>query len=334
MLDIGKLPNDMLEKILKQFSKPMREEVLSKPVIGEDCAVLDFSGDLCVVTTDPITGAEDDLGTLAVHVACNDLASAGAYPVGLMVTLLAPPTASFGQLHLIMNQVKTEADKIKADIIGGHTEVTDAVNRIIINIAALGRVKKGAVVTTSGAQFGDDIILTKYAATEGTVILANLFEKELISKIGVERVTLAKGLIGSVSVLNEGLIAARFGVSSMHDVTEGGVLGAVWELCSASECGAEIIKASIPLMAETELICSCLDIDPLKLISSGSMLITCHNGHGLIELLSKNDIKANIIGKITTSGECLMIDDNKVVKIIQPESDELYKARKVAGRFF
>lgn len=327
MPNIGKLPNDMLSSILNTLKQPIRKEVLSLPAIGEDCAVLDFSNGLCIVTTDPITGAEEDLGALAVHVSCNDLASSGAEPIGLLVTILAPPSVEFDRISEIMVQLKNEAASIGADIIGGHTEITDAVNRIIVSITALGKADKGKVVMTSGAQPNDSIILTKYAATEGTAILANMYEKLLENKIGSDCLQKAKKLIGSISVLKEGLISAGFGVSSMHDVTEGGVLGAVWELCNASQYGARIYKDKIPVLEETLQICSCLDIDPLKLISSGCMLIACKRGTELVELLLKNGINAGIIGEITEERECIMVNGNKTLKIMQPESDELYKAR-------
>lgn len=330
MLNIGKIPNDMLESILKTFSSPARKEVLSRPAIGEDCAILDFDGKLCVATTDPITAAEEDLGALAVHIACNDLASSGAEPVGLMVTILAPPSIEFEMLSGIMDQIKIEASSINADIIGGHTEVTDAVNRVIVSITALGKAEKGKVVTTSGARPDDSIILTKYAGTEGTAILANMYEKLLQEKIGIEGVQKAKKLIGSISVLKEGLISAGFGASSMHDVTEGGVLGAVWELCNASKYGARIYKDKIPIMDETKQICAYLGIDPLKLISSGCMLIACNRGKELVELLTKNGVQADIIGEMTEEFECIMMDGNKVLKVEQPESDELYKAKTIS----
>lgn len=329
MLKIGKLPNDQLEKILTHFSGKLRDEVLTRPVIGEDCAVLNFGRDLCVVTTDPITGAEDDIGTLAVHISCNDLASSGAEPVGLMVTLLVPPETDFEKISLIMSQIKKEADLVNADIIGGHTEVTDAVTRMVVSITALGKARESRVVTTSGARPGDDIIITKFAATEGTAILANLLGDYLEKRIGKEPVARARQLIGSISVLKEGLIASDYGATSMHDITEGGVLGAVWELCHASGCGAVVYKDRIPLLEETNLICNCLGLDPLKLISSGSMLITCRDGDGLVKKLGESGIRSCIIGKISHEAQCMLVMGETTLKVGPPESDELYKARKL-----
>lgn len=331
-LEIGKIPNDILQKLLVQYQEPGRHEVLSKPMVGEDCAVLDFSNELCVVTTDPITGADDEVGTLGVHIACNDLASSGAEPLGLMVTILAPVGTELETLEKLMMQVKTAASEVKADIIGGHTEITDAVNRIVLSITALGKAQKGNLVTTCGAKPGDSVILTKYAGTEGTAILAYLFEEELRREFGDDFVESAKNLLDTVSVVKEGLLASRYGVTCMHDVTEGGVLGAAWEIGTASGYGMEIEKRRIPVLEETRRLCYFLSIDPLKLISSGCMMMTTPNGEELLRILHQNNIKASMIGKVTFGKDIVLRDGEIAVNLTVPESDELYKARRMKGR--
>lgn len=330
-LDIGKIPNDLLEKLLAHYKEPQRMEVLTQPLVGEDCAVLDFSKDLCVVTTDPITGSDEEIGTLGVHIACNDLASAGAEPVGLMVTILAPVQTELDVIDQLMKQIKEAAAELQADIIGGHTEVTDAVNRLVLSVTALGRVKQDKLVTTKGARPGDAVILTKYAATEGTAILAYLFEEELKREFGEEFVITSQNLLKTVSVVKEGLLSSNYGVTCMHDVTEGGVLGAAWEVAAASGYGIVIEKRKIPILEETRRLCRFLSIDPLKLISSGCMLITTPNGEELIKILHQNNIKASVIGEITFGKECVLKDEEKAIILSAPESDELYKARKRKG---
>ena len=188
------------------------------------------------------------------------------------------------------------------------------------------------MITTNGAKPGDSIILTKYAAIEGTAILAWLFEKELTKEFGDEFVNSAKNLLRDISVVKEGIMAAQFGVSCMHDVTEGGVIGAAWEIGTASGYGFEIYRNRIPILEETRRICTFLSLDPLKLISSGSMLITTPNGEELIRIFNQNDIKASEIGRITFGRDFLLKDDDITIKITVPESDELYKARNMKGK--
>ncbi|HHU91362.1 MAG TPA: AIR synthase [Clostridiaceae bacterium] len=331
-MEIGKIPNNILEKLLFQFSEPLRKEVLTKPGIGEDCAAINFEDDICVVTTDPITGADDEVGILGIHIACNDLASSGAEPIGILVTILAPSGTELEDLEKLLKQIKETSAAMKVDVLGGHTEITDAVNRLVLSITAIGKAQKDTLISTGGAKPGDSIILTKFAATEGTAILAWLFEKELKEEFGEELVDNAKKLLSSISVVKEGLLAAKYGISCMHDVTEGGVLGALWEIGTASGYGFRIEKRKIPILEETRRICNFLNLDPLKLISSGSMIIVTPDGGELLKVLHQNDIKASEIGCITFEKEFILMDGNESVKINVPDSDELYRARMMKGK--
>jgi len=327
-MKIGKLPNEILNSLVLDKLQKKRNEVLVRPSVGEDCSAVDFGREICVISTDPITGTENQIGRIGVNVALNDLASSGAEPVGLMVTMLIPPNAGMSDIENIISQLSDEAAKLNVDIIGGHTEVTDAVTRFVLSITAVGKSINRNIITTSGAKPGDDLILTKYAGIEGTSILAFDYEEELASKFGMEIVEKAKSLINSISVVNEGLIAAKLGAHAMHDVTEGGVLGAVWEMCHASGCGAHVYKERIPVLNETRLICDYFNIDPYRLISSGCMLIACENGEKLVQELSENGIKAVVIGRMTGDRNILLSDESGDVTISSPESDELYKVNK------
>jgi hydrogenase expression/formation protein HypE len=329
-MEIGKLPNEILQTMILDKIKNIRKEVIVKPAIGEDCGVIDFGQELTVISTDPVTGTDSQIGTIAVHVACNDIAASGAEPVGIMVTLLAPENATIFDIETIMKQIADTALLLNVDVIGGHTEVTDAVSRFVITITAVGKSTARNIIKTSGAKPGDDIIVTKYAGLEGTAILAFDHEKELIPEFGSQIVINAKKLLNQISVVSEGMIASKHdGVNAMHDVTEGGVLGAVWEMCSASGCGAEIVKSKIPVLPETAKICGYFNINPLKLISSGCMLISARNGSSLIERLLSEGIQATIIGKMTGEKNLIMVTESGNVIIRPPESDELYRAKKV-----
>lgn len=328
-MEIGKLPNETLKSLILNKIQNNRKEVLVRPSVGEDCGAVDFGEEICVISTDPITGTENQIGTIAVNVALNDIASSGAEPVGLMVTMLIPPQATLSSVENVIDQLTQTAAKSNVDIIGGHTEVTDAVNRFVLSITAIGKTLNRTVIKTSGAKPGDDLILTKFAGLEGTSILAFDYQKELAERFGNELIESAKSLINQISVVEEGLIAARFGAHAMHDVTEGGVLGAIWEMCHASGCGAKVYKNAIPVLKETKLICEYFNIDPLKLISSGCMLIACENGLKLTEELLKKGIKAVIIGEITQDKGIILSGDCHDIMIPPPESDELYKVNKL-----
>lgn len=325
-MKVGKLDSELLKKIVFNNINFHRDEVMVKPGIGEDCAVIDYGEYACIISTDPITGAANEVGRLAVHITCNDIASNGVEPLGIMMTILAPEGTTEKELEDIMKQAGYEAKKLNVEIIGGHTEITNAVNRIVISSTAIGKQLKKSVVKSSGAQIGDLVIMSKTAGLEGTGIIAYDLEEELLSTFSREIVENAQKMVEQISVIKEGVIGGRLGASSMHDVTEGGILGAVWEVCEAADLGCNIYKEKIAIAQETKKICEYFSIDPLKLISSGTMLITIkkEKAEALIEELRKSEIQGSIIGEIT-EGERLIIEKDFKTEIHPPQSDELYK---------
>jgi hydrogenase expression/formation protein HypE len=321
----GKIPEKILKQMVFDKIKNKRDEVLLRPGVGEDCCGVDLGDNITVLTSDPVTGAINDAGRIAVIVSCNDIASCGAEPVGILVTLLLPEGTCEETLENIMKQISETADSLNVDIIGGHTEVTDAVNKNLIVCTAVGSVSRNKLVRTSGGKPGDKIIMTKTAGLEGTAILAADYEDRLSREIGTEAVKRAKKFINDISVVKEGLIAGKFGVSAMHDVTEGGILGALWELCQASGTGIMVYEEKIPVADETKIICDVFNMDPLKLISSGSMLIACKEGEALVKELELNGIKATIIGLIRDDEKREMLSKRGIFELEPPLPDELYK---------
>jgi hydrogenase expression/formation protein HypE len=298
----GKIAPELLEKLVFAHLGVKRDEVLVHASIGEDSSIIDAGEKLCVMSTDPITGATKGIGRYAVNISCNDVAANGAEPIGVMVTLLLPETSTEEEIESIMRELGQAARELDVEILGGHTEITTAVKEVIICCTAVGLVERERMVTSSGASPGDYIILTKWAGLEGTAILASEFEEQLIEALGASLVERAKGFIKDLSVVPEGRISAEYGVSAMHDVTEGGVLGALYELTEASKIGAELWFQEIPVREETMRICQHFQIDPFALISSGAMLIIANDGPGLVQALVKKGIPAKIIGKMTESG--------------------------------
>lgn len=324
-MEIGKVPNSILKDIVLDKLKNNRSEVLVRPGIGEDCCVVDFGEYSCVMSSDPITGAVNEIGRLAVLVTCNDIASCGVEPLGLIITILAPPGTTEKELETLMDQLTKTASEINVDIMGGHTEITSSVNRFVVTSTAIGRTPKNKLVTTKGAKAGDSIVITKSAGLEGTAIVANDREKELSELLGKELMDEAKGFIDKISVIKEGVLAGEFGVSAMHDVTEGGLLGAIWEMCEASGMGAEVFYEDVPIARSTKSICRYYGIDPLKLISSGCMLIAVPDGKGLVNNLNNSGIDAAVIGKFLESKDRILYTAKGPVEIAQPGSDELFK---------
>ena len=240
-MKIGKLPEPVLiRSVLKQV-KHRREEVLVGPAVGQDCAALEVGEDeVLVMSTDPITGTAKDLGHHSIHITANDLAAAGADPVGVMLTVMLPDTVEEPEIRKMMQDAEETCEKLHMEILGGHTEITNVVKQPLISVTGVGKMKKENLRTVSQIRPDQDIIVTKWIGLEATTILAKEKEEELKKRFPAVLVDTAKDFDQYLSVVPESRIAVKHGVSSMHDITEGGVFGAFWEMASGAGAGERI----------------------------------------------------------------------------------------------
>jgi hydrogenase expression/formation protein HypE len=319
----GKLNWDDLKQIIETNKDTMRDDVRIHSGVGEDCSVIEFGEYECVISTDPITGADKNVGKLAVHINCNDIASCGVAPLGILVTILAPENTTLEEIKEVMSEIRQEAKKLNVEILGGHTEVTASVNKLIVSCTVIGKAVRGKAVTTSGAKIGDYIVVTKNLALEGTSILAHDHEDRIKGELSHQDIEEAKGYANLLSVVNEGLLAGEFGVNAMHDITEGGVLGALWEMAEASNVGFRVYEEKMPITSVTRKVCSIFKVDPLRLISSGSMLITVKDGAALVDRLRSSGIEAAVIGNITQR-RGILVKNGEEIEVKPPERDELF----------
>lgn len=325
-MKVGKIPESVLKRSVFKQIHTKRSEVLLGAGVGEDCAAVKLEADeMFVMSTDPITGTATDIGNLAIHITMNDLASAGAEPVGVMLTILLPEEAQEADLKEMMGQIEAACAQANVQIMGGHTEVTRAVNQPLINVCGVGKAKVGQLVSTAGAKAGDDIIVTKWIGLEGTSIIAKEKEQELLTRYPEQLVETAKNFDKYLSVLLEAATAIKSGVSAMHDVTEGGIFGALWEMAEASGVGLEIDLKKIPVKQETIEVCEFFGINPYELISSGSMLMASADGNMLVRELEKKGIHAAVVGKAVVGNDRVLNNEEERRFLEPPKTDELYK---------
>ena len=322
---IGKLSNEDLERLVLSHVPFIGTASEAGPSVGLDCAVMDIGdGISLVLSSDPVTAAESDAGRLAIQISCNDIAASGVRPSGIMVVLIVPPDCTEERIAGIMKQTATAAAETGVRIAGGHTEVSDAVNRVLITTTAFGWTR-GKVVLASGAKPGDTLLMSKTAGLEGTAILARDRQSDLEGRLTPAEFLQAFDMIGHISVVTEGTTGASLGVHAMHDATEGGILGACWELCRASGAGCLVRAGDIPVHPVTSLLSGIFHVDPLRLISSGSMIFATDRPEGLIAALGQAGIPCTAIGTVA-EGECnVLMPDGIVQKLEPPGADELYK---------
>ena len=325
-MKIGKIPENVLKRSVFKQIHTKREEVILGAGVGEDCAAIKLSEDeMFVISTDPVTGTATDIGHLAIHITLNDLASSGAEPVGVMLTLLLPEQAQEADLKKMMGQIEQACAQAKVQIMGGHTEVTRAVSQPVVNVCGVGKVKASNLISTAGARPGDDILASKWIGLEGTSIIAKEKEQELSQHYSPKLVQKAQKFDQYLSVLPEAAVAVKSGVSAMHDVTEGGIFGALWELAESSGVGLEIDLKKIPVKQETIEVCEFFGINPYELISSGCMLMASPDGNTLLRELDKAGVHASLIGKATAGNDRVLLNQEERRFLEPPKTDELYR---------
>ncbi len=329
-LPTGKVDKEILKRLVFTCLGVPSERILKGPWIGEDAALIDMDEKVLIAKTNPITGAVSRIGWLAVHINANDVAVRGAEPKWYMSTLLLPEGSKEELLDLIMKEQHEACCELGISIIGGHTEVAPGLTRPIVSGFMMGEAPKERYITTGGAKTGDKIILSKGIGIEGTGILAVDLRHQLVGKVDLETLDKAANMLNLISVVPEALKASRVdGVHSIHTPTEGGVLNGLLEVSEASKLGFTICEERLLIAEETEVICQTLLVNPLKLLSSGSLLISAdpRKVDEVINSIAEVGVKARVIGEIESDPEVRLIKkkDGTTMKVDDNVQDELYR---------
>jgi hydrogenase maturation factor len=332
-ISIGKIDPELLKKLVFPCLGTSDSRVILGPRIGEDASVIDFKDRVLVVHSDPITGAVENIGWLAVNIVANDIATRGVKPLWMLIVLLLPSNMNPERLKHITRQIDKAAKELGIAIVGGHSEVTPGIKRPIIVATAMGETEKRKLVRSSGAKVGDQVIVTKGAAIEGTAILSSELAESLQRKINSGIVENAQKFIRKISVVKDALTAVKVGgVHAMHDTTEGGVAAGLQEIAWASDVGIVAYEEKIPIYEETKLICQALKIDPLKTIGSGALIIAAHPEKvmEIVAALQENGIRASVVGEIVdkSRGAYILRKNGAKLDLAKPVKEELWRALK------
>jgi hydrogenase maturation factor len=329
----GKVPVDVLQDIVFKNLGSKRKEVVLGPHVGVDGAIVEVGNKVMITSMDPITGALERIGWLAVNVNANDIATFGVRPTLFSSCILLPERTEGKAIETMCKQMDMAAKKLEIAIIGGHCETTPGIIHPVIIGSAMGTTEKNHYVTSAGAKAGDILILTKGVGVEGTAILATDKQELLKTYFGNAFLKRASDLFSRISVVEDAVLAfERGGVTAMHDPTEGGVAGGIHEIADASNVGVKVFEAKMPIPKETLEICRFFKIDPLQLISSGALLIAVQKdfADGVVETLEKSGIEAAVIGEFLKERRkrVLVRKNGKKEPLIRPLSDHLWKALK------
>lgn len=277
MLPVGKVPVDLLRRLLARFAKTRDPRVVVGAGIGLDAAAIRIGRRALIAKTDPITFVAEEIGTYALLINANDLATMGATPKWFLATVLLPARATtIPSVNRLFAQLHTICRRLRVSLCGGHSEVTDAVTRPVVVGCLLGECAPGKIVTTAGAQIGDAVLLTKGLAIEAVSILARERANEIRRRHGARFLARCRRYLTEpgVSILKEARVAMAIGgVHAMHDPTEGGLSSALYEMAEAAGVGLKIDANSIRILPEAAQLCADFGLNPLGAIASGSLLI-------------------------------------------------------------
>jgi hydrogenase maturation factor len=330
----GKLPAAELARMLARHTR-QDGRVVVMPGIGKDATVISFAGQYLVAKTDPITFATDQIGSYVVHVNANDVAAMGGIPRWFLATLLLPEGKTGPEeVEAIFAQISGACQEVGAVLCGGHTEITYGLERPIIVGQMLGEVEKEKLIVPDRVRPGDEILMTKGIAVEGTAILARE-RGELGERLGEDWVKRCRNFlrVPGISIVREARIANGVAeVHAMHDPTEGGLATGLHELACAARVGMLVEKEKILILPETALLCRELKLDPLGLIASGALLIVAPEGDSarILAALEAEGIPVSVIGKIWEKEKGVkLMQEGRAEDLPSFERDEL--ARFLSG---
>ncbi len=331
LIRAGKVPPKILTDSVFHFLGKPDSDILYGPGIGRDAALVRVGRRVIAATTDPITGALEGIGSYALHICANDIATFGIRPRWFLATILLPEKTDESLLRNIMKSMHEAALSLDVSIIGGHTEVTPGIPRPIVIGFMLGVAEKGRYVTSASAKPNNVLILSKGVAIEGTAILATDRANDLSKHLDNSTIQRAKRFLKKISVVKEAIrVMDLRAVTAMHDPTEGGVANGLHEMADASQLGFIIKRGALVIHEETRQICSLLEINPLNLIASGAMLMAVKSSktQKVLAALNQIGIDASIIGKLVENPKTRLITelDGSQNPLPQPKEDALWQA--------
>ncbi len=321
-MQIGKVKNSILKRSVLRQARQTGNDAgasLMRPVlqVGCDAAVL-YGGE------NTETLASTGYGLYPVFTAVNNLAAFGAKAAAAQCCVLLPETAQEDKLRKIIDGLSEDCRQLCMPVSGGHTQVTGAVSEPVVSVTAIGFRPAGTDISSANAKPGQDIVMTKWAGLGGVREIIRLRRDELEAHYRDDVIRRAEGNKSDLSVVKEAALAAQHGVCAMHDVSQGGIFAALWDMAEASHVGMKIDLRAIPVCQEAVEVCELFGLNPYELESCGCLLMTSDAGYDIVELLEKEGVPAAVIGS-TTEGKARAIYNRDDVRYLEtPKADEIY----------
>jgi hydrogenase expression/formation protein HypE len=337
---IGKVSADIFDEIILPQLGRKRPEVLVGPQNGVDIGVVDLgNGQVMVTTTDPIFVVPPygwkRSGWFAVHILASDAATSGLAPTHITMDLNLPLSITRDEFETLWNVMHRECEKIGMAIISGHTGRYEGCEYPMIGGATVICIgSKEKYVTPTMARVGDSIIITKGAAVEASGLFAVTFPQKVAEKYGEKVSKEAEEIFWQMSVVEDALTAVEVGVrdegvTAMHDATECGVWGGLFEIAQASKVGVIVDKEKIIVQEVAGKVCDLFEIDPYASISEGTLIVTCrpHKASEVIQRMNDKGILASVVGEIVPKERGMhYFENSREHKLLHPKVDPFWVA--------
>jgi len=325
----GKVSEAVLKRsVIRTVNKQEKQNTVAKAAVGLDAglfAVEEMNGVMAVSCT-ALSGSEVGLAALAVKRACNSLAASGAKPLAVTVQFMLPEAMEENGLKDVMREVLSACGEADVALSNGHTQVSSFVTEPVVSVTAMGSAP--AIMTLEETVYGSDLVMTKSAGLAGAALLAKYYRENLHERYTYTFIDKAVAREADISVLPEIKVLKSLGVHHMHDVAEGGVFGAVWELCERLQAGVELDLKKIPICQETVEICEYFDVNPYQLKGDGALLFLTHDSTAAIRALKEAGIPAAVIGRMNEGNDRVLFNEDET-RFLEPNRvDDYEKARK------
>jgi len=337
--EIGKISPAIFNELIFPRLGAKSENVLVGPQHGVDVGIVEIGNKVVSFTTDPVFIVPEygweRAAWFAIHILASDAVTCGLKPKFLSIDLNLPMEMTKEQLGIIWDTMHQECERLGISVICGHTARYENCHYPMVGGATIvGIGEKDEYVTPRLARAGDKIIITKGPAIEATGIFATMFPQLIERKFGHDFSQRAQQIFYKMSVVEDAMAAVSAGVrengiTAMHDATECGIWGGLYELAQAAGLGVRIEKEQIVVEECVEEICGFFGIDPYASISEGTLITACreHKAREVVETLSQRHIESSIIGELTEPGNgMVLVEGGKEKGLEHPIVDPFWKA--------
>ena len=312
----GKVSESILKRtVIKQLSNK-NKNLINSAAIGNDAALFVVSENKYVLTsTETIADTYEFQKSRALIRAANNVLAGGGIPKFAQISIMLPISATEADLRKLFKEYVDMSKAMGITVSGGHTEVSEYVTTPIVTVIVIGESDKEYSI--KNIKPGDDIVMSKAVGLEGSFLLASKQMDFFKTRFANSYIEKSLRYIEDISVAKEAAVAIKHGVAAMHDISENGIFGALWEIGEAAGCGVTVDIKTVNIHQETIELCEYFDINPYKIPSSGALLMITPNGEGLVEALREASIQAEVIGKITDGHDRVIVNEDET-RFLEP----------------